>query len=152
DPRPDRRRPHQPPDRREDVPRREGGEELRVDDPGEDGHEQPQRSRGLRLPTGSRPEHRHRGVVTRIDAVGERRCMNELTVNRCRRLLESSPVAHLAVISRGEPYVTPISYVMVDDAICIRTMDGRRVEALRENSRVCLTVSHYDEPTGDWES
>jgi len=78
--------------------------------------------------------------------------MNELTVNRCRRLLESSPVAHLAVISRGEPYVTPISYVMVDDAICIRTMDGRRVEALRENPRVCLTVSHYDEPTGDWES
>src|SRR5690606_17309401 len=78
--------------------------------------------------------------------------MNELTVDRCRRLLESAPVAHLAVISRGEPYVTPISYVMLDDAICVRTMDGRRVEALRENPRVCLTVSHYDQSSGDWES
>src|SRR5690606_21128950 len=27
-----------------------------------------------------------------------------------------------------------------------------RVEALRENPRVCLTVSHYDQSSGDWES
>lgn len=78
--------------------------------------------------------------------------MNELTQEQCRELVEQSSIAHLAVISEGEPYVTPISYVIVGDALCIRTEPGRRIRALKENPRVCVEVSHYDDATGDWES
>lgn len=78
--------------------------------------------------------------------------MNELTWDRCRDILVDSRVAHLAVISDGDPYVSPISYVVVGDAICIRTGDGKRVDALRLHPRVCVEVSEYDEVNGDWES
>lgn len=78
--------------------------------------------------------------------------MNELTWDRCRDILVDSRVAHMAVISEGEPYVAPISYVVVGDAICIRTGAGKRVEAMRVNPRVCVEVSEYDEANGDWES
>lgn len=78
--------------------------------------------------------------------------MNELTWDRCLDLLAESRVAHIGVISEDHPYVSPISYVVVGDSICIRTGPGKRVEALRENPRVCVEVSQYDEVNGDWES
>lgn len=78
--------------------------------------------------------------------------MNDLTWARCRDLLADSRVAHLAVISDGEPYVSPISYVLLEDSIGIRTGPGKRVEALRQNPRVCVEVSDYDDTSGDWES
>lgn len=78
--------------------------------------------------------------------------MNDLTPERCRDLLSQATVGHLAVISDGDPYVSPISFVMLDEAICIRTGSGRRVEALRTNPRACFEVSAFDEATGDWES
>lgn len=78
--------------------------------------------------------------------------MNELTWERCRDILTDSRVAHIAVIADGEPYVSPISYVVVGDAICIRTGTGKRIDALRHNPRVCVEVSNYDESSGDWES
>lgn len=58
----------------------------------------------------------------------------------------------MAVISDGEPYVSPISYVVLENSICIRTGPGKRVEALRQSPRVCLEVSDYDQSSGDWES
>lgn len=78
--------------------------------------------------------------------------MNDLTPDQSRQLLAGSTVAHLAVISDGEPYVSPASYVFVDDAICLRTGPGRRVEAIRQHPRVCVEVSEYDDASGDWES
>lgn len=78
--------------------------------------------------------------------------MRDLTWARCQDLLSVSRVAHIAVVSDGEPYVSPISYVMVDGDICIRTGPGKRVDALRSNPRVCVEVSQYDDSSGDWES
>lgn len=78
--------------------------------------------------------------------------MKELTWDRCQDLLTESQVAHIAVISEGEPYVSPISYVLVGNAVCLRTGPGKRVDALRQNPRVCVEVSAYDEAAGDWES
>lgn len=78
--------------------------------------------------------------------------MKELSWDRCQDLLAGSRVAHMAVISDGDPYVSPISYVLVQDSICIRTGAGKRVDALRQNPRVCIEVSQYDEANGDWDS
>ncbi len=78
--------------------------------------------------------------------------MDELTPAECRRILSAAQVGHLAVISDGEPYVSPISYVYMDDAIWVRTGPGRRVDAIGEHPRVCVEVSEFDDETGHWES
>lgn len=78
--------------------------------------------------------------------------MNELTPIQCQSLLTSSSIAHLAVVTEDGPYVTPISYVMIGDALYIRTDPGRRIQALRSDPRACIEVSSYEEATGDWES
>lgn len=78
--------------------------------------------------------------------------MNDLTTDQCRRLLAESAVAHLAVVADGEPYVSPISYVLREAAVCIRTGPGRRLDAIRSHPRVCLEVSKFDAATGQWES
>jgi nitroimidazol reductase NimA-like FMN-containing flavoprotein (pyridoxamine 5'-phosphate oxidase superfamily) len=78
--------------------------------------------------------------------------MDELSVEHCLRLLEDGWVGHLGVISEGEPYVAPISYVFVDGRVCFKTGPGRRAEAIRSSPRVCLEVSTADDSTGEWES
>ena len=78
--------------------------------------------------------------------------MNDLTPEQCRQLLTDAMVGHMAVISDGEPYVSPISYAVIDGSLGLRTGAGRRIEALRENPRVCVEVSNVDAQRGSWES
>lgn len=78
--------------------------------------------------------------------------MDELSIERCLQILEDGWVGHLGVISGEEPYVAPISYVVVDGRICFKTGPGRRAEALRSSPRVCLETSNLDRSTGQWES
>ena len=78
--------------------------------------------------------------------------MDELSIEHCLKVLEDGWVAHLGVISEGEPYVAPISYVVVDGQVCFKTGPGRRAEAIRSSPRVCLEISHVDQSTGYWES
>ena len=78
--------------------------------------------------------------------------MEDLTPAQCFELLRSEQVGHIAVISDGEPYVTPISYVVSNSDIAMRVGDGRRVRAIEENPRASFEVSQYDTETGDWKS
>lgn len=78
--------------------------------------------------------------------------MHEITRDEALAILEEVPVAHLAMIDDGEPYVTPMSFIVEDDFIYFRTMPGRKLDALMSNPRVCVEASVYDEDTGDWDS
>ena len=78
--------------------------------------------------------------------------MDELSLQYCLQILEDGSVGHLGVISEGEPYVAPISYVVVDGRVCFKTGPGRRAEGLRSSPRACLEISHIDQSTGYWES
>jgi len=77
--------------------------------------------------------------------------MIELSREECWAVLEEGRVAHIAQVDQGEPYVTPMSYVMLDGDFCFRTGAGRRLEALRRDPRMCIEVSRPREDTG-WES
>lgn len=66
--------------------------------------------------------------------------------------LTGSMVAHIGVVTNGEPYVTPMSFVVDDHRILFRTKPGKRFEALEANPLVCIEVSNFDEETGDWTS
>lgn len=78
--------------------------------------------------------------------------MEPITKAQCNRLLAEEPVGHLAVIADGEPYVTPISFVHMNDSLYLRTGPGRRLSALMAGGRCCIEVSRYSNEQGDWES
>ncbi|MCU0282008.1 MAG: pyridoxamine 5'-phosphate oxidase family protein [Acidimicrobiia bacterium] len=77
--------------------------------------------------------------------------MIELTPGECRAVLEAGRVAHIAQIDGGEPYVTPMSFVVLGGDLVFRTGAGRRLAALRSDPRVCVEVSRPREDAG-WES
>jgi len=76
--------------------------------------------------------------------------MDTISDTRARAFLEAAPVAHIGVVSKGEPYVTPMSFVMADNRILFRTKPGRRFEAIEETPTVSIEVSSYDPENGDW--
>jgi len=78
--------------------------------------------------------------------------MEQLTREQAFDVLNREPVAHLGIVIDGEPYVTPMSFVVDDDRILFRTMAGRKLDGLRAHPKVCIEVSSYDDETGDWES
>lgn len=78
--------------------------------------------------------------------------MEDLTDVDTLALLERGEIAHLAVISDGEPYVSPISYVIFDGMLAFRTGPGRRLSALSGQGRATVVVTDYDSQTGGWES
>jgi len=59
--------------------------------------------------------------------------MEDLSEQQARDFLAAAEVGHLAVIDRGKPYVTPMSFVLNDNTILLRTGFGRRLEAIRAN-------------------
>ena len=77
--------------------------------------------------------------------------MIELTTAQCEEILEAAQVAHVGVVDAGEPYVTPMSFVMVDGDLATRTGPGRRIDAMRTAPRVCVEVSRTRDD-GGWES
>jgi nitroimidazol reductase NimA-like FMN-containing flavoprotein (pyridoxamine 5'-phosphate oxidase superfamily) len=78
--------------------------------------------------------------------------MDQLTRDEALQLLNTTPVAHLGLISDGAPYVTPMSFVVDGEEILFRTMAGKKLNALRDNPNVCVEVSQFDEQTGEWAS
>jgi len=71
---------------------------------------------------------------------------------RALAFLEAAPVAHIGVVYHGEPYVTPMSFVMAGDKVAFRTKPGRRFAAIEQNPMVSIEVSSYDAEIGDWTS
>lgn len=78
--------------------------------------------------------------------------MDPLTIQEAFEVLEASPVAHLGVLVEGDPYVTPMSFVVDRNRILFRTLPGRKLDGLRSHPSVCVEVARYDDSTGDWVS
>lgn len=78
--------------------------------------------------------------------------MDELSREEALAILADAPVAHIAMISAGAPYVTPMSFVMDEDTILFRTTAGRKLDALRVDPRVCIEASKFDHESGEWAS
>ncbi len=68
------------------------------------------------------------------------------------QILDSAKFAHLAVVSDGDPYVGPLSFVRYEDALYFRTVPGERVDALQLHPRAAASFVEFDDETGAWES
>lgn len=77
--------------------------------------------------------------------------MTELAPEECWEVLRAGRVAHVAVVADDEPYVTPLSYVVLGGAFLFRSGPGRRASAIEAGGRVCVEVTHLEEG-GCWRS
>lgn len=75
-----------------------------------------------------------------------------MTRDQAYAFLIAQDVGHLAVIDNGEPYVSPLSFVVDNDVLYFRTRPGRRLAALKANPRLCVEVSTVDNKAGMWSS
>lgn len=57
-------------------------------------------------------------------------------------ILHQAPVLHLAMCDQGRPYVLPLSFGYKDDHLYIHcAKEGRKLEVLRANPRVCFETA-----------
>jgi nitroimidazol reductase NimA-like FMN-containing flavoprotein (pyridoxamine 5'-phosphate oxidase superfamily) len=78
--------------------------------------------------------------------------MEPLPDARINQLLDRARFAHVAVISNGDPYVGPLSFVRYKDALYFRTAAGERIAALQLHPRAAVSIVEFDVGTGSWES
>lgn len=76
--------------------------------------------------------------------------MENLSDTETLDLLVEGKVGHLAVIDGDVPYVSPVSYVVIENEICFRTGLGRRVDAIRANPAVSFETMRT-RADGGWE-
>ena len=80
------------------------------------------------------------------------RGVRSLEDNEISALLSGALVAHVAVVDGDFPYVGPLSFVYTDGVLAFRTMDGRRLAAIRDNPNVSVEVSETGPGVADWAS
>lgn len=78
--------------------------------------------------------------------------MDILKPEEIAEVIAEARVAHIGVISEGEPYVTPISYVALGDGIAFRSLAGKRLDAISVNPRVSVEISLHEPEIGSWRS
>ncbi|HEY4584719.1 MAG TPA: pyridoxamine 5'-phosphate oxidase family protein [Acidimicrobiia bacterium] len=76
--------------------------------------------------------------------------MDSIPEGEAREFLSKAMVAHIGVVSEGDPYVSPMSFVLDGNRILFRTKPGKRFEAIVAHPTVSIESSHFDNETGDW--
>ena len=59
-------------------------------------------------------------------------------------LIAGGKIGRLGCIDNGEPYVVPVNYLFEDGSIYSHSLPGRKIDAMRKHSRVCLQVDQIE--------
>src|SRR5690606_24696111 len=70
--------------------------------------------------------------------------LGELTKREIIDLLESEFIGRLGCHLDGETYIVPINYVYQNNAVYAHSGEGKKIEMLRANPRVCFQVDEID--------
>ncbi len=71
--------------------------------------------------------------------------IKELDDKRARNFLKEQRFGHLGcTLKGGEPYVVPVNYLFHEDNIYIHSLPGKKLDALRENRKICLQVEKIE--------
>jgi uncharacterized protein len=63
-----------------------------------------------------------------------------LSVDECRATLRAASIGRLACVRYDRPYIVPISFDFLDDALYGFATSGRKIHWMRTNPRVCVEV------------
>jgi nitroimidazol reductase NimA-like FMN-containing flavoprotein (pyridoxamine 5'-phosphate oxidase superfamily) len=84
---------------------------------------------------------------------GGRGSPRELSAAEIEEFLRGQRVARLGCHTGTETYVVPLIYAYDENSVVAITTEGRKIEMLRENPRVCVEVDEYDaDGRGSWRS
>ena len=70
--------------------------------------------------------------------------LGELSKREIIALLESQFIGRIGCHVNGETYIVPVNYVYQNNAIYVQSGEGKKIEMLRANSRVCFQVDEID--------
>jgi len=70
--------------------------------------------------------------------------LGELSKREIITLLESQFIGRIGCHVNGETYIVPVNYVYQNNAIYVQSGEGKKIEMLRTNSRVCFQVDKID--------
>jgi len=79
--------------------------------------------------------------------------IQDMSSREIDELLSKAPFGRLALAEGQEPYIVPLSYVYTNKAIYFHSWhEGKKIEIMRSNPKVCFEVDDYKGDTGNWES
>jgi nitroimidazol reductase NimA-like FMN-containing flavoprotein (pyridoxamine 5'-phosphate oxidase superfamily) len=70
--------------------------------------------------------------------------LKTLSNDDARKLFADAKVVRLGCIENGEPYVVPISCLLEDNYLYSHSLNGTKINALRENPRACVQVDEIE--------
>ncbi len=77
--------------------------------------------------------------------------IGKLTDTDARAILRGGSLGRLGCIASGWPYVVPVNYFFDGEDLYVHSLPGKKIDALRENPRVCLQVDEIKD-TYNWRS
>lgn len=77
--------------------------------------------------------------------------IRQLTSTEIDDLLSKQVVGRIGCYYENEVYVVPISYAYADNAIYCHGFEGKKMEMMRKNPKVCFQVDEMID-MGDWKS
>ncbi len=66
--------------------------------------------------------------------------IKQMGEREARELLQKEVLGRLGCNIDGAPYVLPINYIYEDGLVLVHSLPGLKIDAMRENPRVCLQV------------
>ena len=67
-----------------------------------------------------------------------------LSEQDCKLLFATHHYAHLGCFDGQDPYVVPVTYLYHDSSFYSFTQEGKKIEIMRKNPRVCLQVEQVE--------
>jgi uncharacterized protein len=65
------------------------------------------------------------------------------------RILDQALVVHLGMVDDGQPYVVPLNFARAGDDLLVHcAVEGRKLNCLRHDPRICVEVAHPIEVAG----
>jgi nitroimidazol reductase NimA-like FMN-containing flavoprotein (pyridoxamine 5'-phosphate oxidase superfamily) len=77
--------------------------------------------------------------------------LGELTAEQMEQLLRSEMIGRVGCYADGKVYIVPVTYAYDNGFIYAHSSEGRKIQMMRENPRVCFEVERV-ENMSNWQS
>ena len=77
--------------------------------------------------------------------------IRQLSLTEIDELLSKQIVGRIGCYSESEIYIVPISYAFEDNAIYCHSFDGKKMEMMHKNPKVCFQIDEMKD-MGNWKS
>jgi uncharacterized protein len=78
--------------------------------------------------------------------------IEELDREEIDRLLHDQVVGRVGCHAHGLTYVVPVYFAYDGGSFYVQTLEGQKIELMRESPEVCFEVDSYEPETGSWRS